>query len=221
MIPVKICGITSLENACMAVNYGASAIGMIFYSGSPRYVEPNKAAQWIGRVSGKVKKVGVFVNENIEIIRSTIEKLNLDYIQLHGNESPEFCKEILKPVIKVLRVDKHVDNSVLEKYNVYAFLLDTYKEDKPGGTGEKFKWEFVSALKTETPIILSGGLNADNIIEGINVIQPAAVDLNSGVESSPGEKDDNKMQQLFKILKSTHYHSNLFNDSILGVNDGL
>ena len=221
MIPVKICGITSLENAWMAVNYGASAIGMIFYKGSPRYVEPNKVVKWIEQVPDKVKKVGVFVNENIEIIQSAIEKLSLDYIQIHGNESPEFCKEIIKPIIKVLRVDNHVDNSVLEGYNVYAFLLDTYKKDKFGGTGENFNWEFVAALKTETPIILSGGLNADNILQGIDVVQPAAVDLSSGVESRPGEKDENKMKQLFEILKDTNCYSNLFNDSILGKSDGL
>ncbi|SVC55964.1 uncharacterized protein METZ01_LOCUS308818, partial [marine metagenome] len=107
----------------MAINYGASAIGMIFYKGSPRYVEPNKVVKWIEQVPDKVKKVGVFVNENIEIIQSAIEKLNLDYIQMHGNESPEFCKEIIKPIIKVLHVDNHVDNSVLEGHNVYAFLL--------------------------------------------------------------------------------------------------
>ena len=221
MIPVKICGITSLENAWMAVNYGASAIGMIFYKGSPRYVEPNKVVKWIEQVPDKVKKVGVFVNENIEIIQSAIEKLSLDYIQIHGNESPEFCKEIIKPIIKVLRVDNYVDNSVLEGYNVYAFLLDTYKKDKFGGTGENFNWEFVAALKTETPIILSGGLNADNILQGIDVVQPAAVDLSSGVESRPGEKDENKMKKLFKILKDTNCYSNLFNDSILGKSDGL
>jgi phosphoribosylanthranilate isomerase len=221
MIPVKICGITSLENACMAVNYGASAIGMVFYKGSPRYIHPHQVVEWIQRVPDQVKKVGVFVNENIEMIKSTIIKLNLDYVQLHGNESPEFCEEIFKPIIKVLNVDNHVHYSVLEGYNVYAFLFDTYKKDKPGGTGENFNWEFVSSLKTDTPIILSGGLNADNIIQGIDVVHPAAVDLSSGVESSPGQKDKNKMKQLFKILKDTNSNSNLFNDSIFGESDGL
>ena len=221
MIPVKICGITSQMNARMAVNYGASAIGIIFHEKSMRYVQPNKAAKWINEMSGQVKKVGVFVNEKIEVIQSISDKLSLDYIQLHGDESPEYCAEMIKPVIKVFRVDNHVDNSTLEGYDVHAFLLDTYKKGNPGGTGECFNWDLVSSLKTKTHIILSGGLNSDNIIKGIQKIQPAAVDVNSGVELSPGNKDKNKMIRLFEALKNTENQSNLFNDSILEENDEL
>ena len=221
MIPVKICGITSLKNASMAVNFGASALGMIFYRGSLRYVEPYKTGKWISQISGQVKKVGVFVNEEIEVIQSIVKRLSLDYVQLHGDESPEFCAKINKPIIKVIRVDNYVDNSLLKEYNVNAFLMDTYKEGLPGGTGEKFNWNFISSLKTETPIILSGGLNAENIIEGIDRIHPAAVDLSSGVESSPGKKDQNKMKQLFNVLKDTNVHTNLFNKSILRKHNGV
>ena len=112
MIPVKICGITSQKNAWMAVNYGASSIGMIFHEGSPRYVHPQNVVEWIDEISDQVKKVGVFVNEKIEVVQSITNKLNLDYIQLHGNESPEYCARMIRPVIKVIRVDKHVGNSV-------------------------------------------------------------------------------------------------------------
>ena len=221
MIPVKICGITSQKNARLAVNYGASAIGIIFYDKSPRYVHPQQATEWIKKVSGKVKKVGVFVDEQIEVIQSIANELGLDYIQLHGDEQPEYCAEIITPVIKVIRVDNHVDNSVLEGYDVHAFLLDTFKKGIPGGTGEQFDWDLISDLETDTPIILSGGLRPDNIIRGIERIKPAAVDVNSGVEVSVGEKDESKMRQLFEVLKNTDNHFNLFNNTIVERNDEL
>ena len=167
------------------------------------------------------KKDSLSDAESVKVIQSIADELNLDYIQLHGDESPEYCKDIVRPVIKVFRVDNHVDNSALEGYDVHAFLLDTYEKGNPGGTGECFNWDLVLSLKTKTPIILSGGLNSDNIIKGIQKIQPAAVDVNSGVESSPGEKDGNKMIQLFNRLNNTENHSNLFNDSILEENDEL
>ncbi len=208
MIPVKICGITTCEDAEIAVNYGASAIGMIFYEGSPRYIYPNKVEEWISAIPERVKKVGVFVNEKRKNIKTIVEKLNLDYIQLHGDESPEYCDKMIRPVIKAFHVGTDFDSAVLENFQVHAFLFDTYQKDKCGGTGRSFNWNLISDLKTDTPIILSGGLNPDNINEGIETVQPSAVDVNSGVESEPGKKDKVKVEKLFITMGNSNHIAN-------------
>ena len=205
MIPVKICGITTCEDAEIAVNYGASAIGMIFYEGSPRYIYPEKVKEWIPAIPAKMKKVGVFVNEKRKNIKTIVEKLNLDYIQLHGDESPEYCDKMIRPVIKVFQIGTDFDSAILGNFQVHAFLFDTYQKDKCGGTGRSFNWDLISDLKTDTPIILSGGLNPDNISEGIETVQPSAVDVNSGVESRPGIKDKIKVEKLFNTIKYSNH----------------
>jgi len=208
MIPVKICGITSCEDAEIAVNYGASAIGMIFYEGSPRYIYPEKVEKWISAIPAKIKKVGVFVNEKQKNIKTIVEKLNLDYIQLHGDESPEYCNKMIRPVIKAFRVGTDFDSVVLGNFQVHAFLFDTYRIGKPGGTGRSFNWGLISGLKTDTPIILSGGLNLGNINAGIATVQPSAVDVNSGVESESGIKDRMKVKKLFNTIESSNHIAN-------------
>ena len=208
MIPVKICGITTCEDAEIAVNYGASAIGMIFYEGSPRYIYPEKVEEWISAIPEKMKKVGVFVNEKRKNIKSIVEILNLDYIQLHGDESPEYCDKMIRPVIKVFHMGTDFDSAVLGNFQVHAFLFDTYQKDKCGGTGRSFNWDLISDLKTDTPIILSGGLNPGNINEGIETVQPSAVDVNSGVESEPGIKDKMKVEKLFNIIEKSNHIAN-------------
>ena len=208
MMPVKICGITSFEDAEIAVNYGASAIGMIFYEGSPRYIYPEKVKEWIPAIPAKMKKVGVFVNEKRKNIKTIVEKLNLDYIQLHGDESPEYCDKMIRPVIKVFQIGTDFDSAILGNFQVHAFLFDTYQKDKCGGTGRSFNWDLISDLKTDTPIILSGGLNPDNISEGIETVQPSAVDVNSGVESKPGIKDKLKVEKLFNTIENSNHIAN-------------
>ena len=207
---MKICGITSLKDAKIAVNYGASAIGLIFFQGSPRYVDPGKVKNWILDIPKNVKKVGVFVNEKIENIHSIVRDFNLDYIQLHGHESPDYCDQMIKPVIKVFRVGDDFDSNVLKDYQVAAFLFDTYQKGRPGGTGENFNWDLIADLKTNAPIILSGGLNAGNILDGIKAVNPSAVDINSGVESIPGIKDGWKVKNIFSKLENTKGHGELF-----------
>ena len=209
-IPVKICGITSLKDAKIAVNYGASAIGLIFFQGSPRYVDLGKEKNWILDIPKNVKKVGVFVNEKIENIHSIVRGLNLDFIQLHGHEPPDYCDQMIKPVIKVFRVGDDFDSNVLKDYQVAAFLFDTYQKGRPGGTGENFNWNLIADLKTNAPIILSGGLNAGNILDGIKAVNPSAVDINSGVESIPGIKDRWKVKNIFSKLENTKGHGKLF-----------
>jgi phosphoribosylanthranilate isomerase len=210
MIAVKICGITSLKDAEMAVNYSVSAIGMIFCPDSPRYVDPAEVEQWIERIPDSVKKVGVFVNEQIDTINNITRQLKLEFIQLHGDESPEFCNGIIRPVIKVFRVGDDFDAIVLNEYDVHGFLFDTYKKGNPGGTGTRFNWDLIANLKTETPIILSGGLTPENVLNGIEAVNPAAVDVNSGVESVPGVKDEEKIKELFSVLEHSNSCNNPF-----------
>ena len=210
MIAVKICGITSLKDAEMAVNYSVSAIGMIFCPDSPRYVDPAEVEQWIERIPDSVKKVGVFVNEQIDTINNITRQLKLEFIQLHGDESPEFCNGIIRPVIKVFRVGDDFDAIVLNGYDVHGFLFDTYKKGNPGGTGTRFNWDLIANLKTETPIILSGGLTPENVLNGIEAVNPAAVDVNSGVESVPGVKDEEKIKELFSVLEHSNSCNNPF-----------
>ena len=207
---MKICGFTSLKDAKIAVNYGASAIGLIFFQGSPRYVDPGKVKNWILDIPKNVKKVGVFVNEKIENIHSIVRDLNLDFIQLHGHESPDYCDQMIKPVIKVFRVGDDFDSNVLKDYQVAAFLFDTYQKGRLGGTGENFNWDLIADLKTNAPIILSGGLNAGNILDGIKAVNPSAVDINSGVESIQGIKDGWKVKNIFSKLENTKGHGELF-----------
>ena len=208
MIPVKICGITTYEDAEIAVNYGASAIGMIFYQDSPRNIYPDKVEAWISSIPEKVKKVGVFVNEKKKNIKTIVEKLNLDYIQLHGDESPKYCDKMIKPVIKVFRVGTDFDQDILDNFQVHAFLFDTYQEVKYGGTGKSFNWDLISDLITDTPIILSGGLNPQNINKMLETVQPSAIDVNSGVESKVGIKDSVKVEKLFNTLGNLNYITN-------------
>ena len=202
MMPVKICGITNLKDAQMAVNYGASALGFIFYDQSPRCIQSEIASQIVAELNGQVAFVGVFVNEKLDQIHAIADEVGLNFIQLHGDETPEYCQKVQLSVIKVFRVSPEFDGGMMDGYNVHAFLLDTYKKGTPGGTGEIFNWNIIGNLSIDIPIILSGGLDAGNIKNGINIVMPSAVDINSGVESRPGIKDEKKMDTLFKIIKN-------------------
>ncbi len=194
----------------MATNYGASALGFIFYEKSPRYINPEILKTWISNVPSSVKKVGVFVNKDVDKVNKIAEELNLGVVQLHGDESPEYCNQMIRPVIKVFRVNKKFDSIMLKNYQVATFLFDTYNKENHGGTGESFDWQSILQLNTETPVILSGGLNADNVLEGIEVVKPSAVDVNSGVETAPGKKDEEKIKNLFTILKNTKGNIEIF-----------
>ncbi len=210
MIPVKICGITSVNDAQLAIENGASAIGLIFYKPSPRNVSMEIAKEIVESVNGCVPIIGVFVDEHIQFLKSILSHVNLDILQLHGNETSQYCEQFNLPIIKVFRVRPEFDGSKLIDYNVSAFLFDTYKKRLPGGTGDSFDWELVSKLKIETPIILSGGLTPENIMRGIEVVNPSAVDVNSGVENCPGEKDAMKLAKLFSEINLTQGEDDFF-----------
>ena len=203
MIPTKICGITNLSDAQAAAVHGASAIGFIFYEKSSRAISIEDAKFISGHLSNDISKVGVFVNHDTAFIEEAIRSVSLNIIQLHGDETPGFCNQFDVPVFKAVRIKNEASLSVMDQYNVAGFLLDTFSNKQYGGTGETFDWSILNE-QIDTPIILSGGLNPDNILDAIDSVNPAAIDVNSGVELSPGKKDHQKINLLFENLKNTN-----------------
>lgn len=202
---IKICGITSQDDALAAANAGADMIGMIF-SQSPRMISKEKAKEISAVLPKKIEKVGVFVNEKSETINTIFKDCALDYVQLHGDESPEFCRKVQGKTIKVFRIAKAEDLLQIKNYNniCTAIMLDTFVAGKPGGTGKTFDWKLARAAKNLTglPIFLSGGLTPRNVKQAIETVQPYAVDVCSGVESAPGKKDRQLIELFIKNSKS-------------------
>jgi len=193
---IKICGITNTEDALAAESFGADAVGFIFYKKSKRFVTLKQAVQIIKTLSPFTTKVGVFVNETFEVINNISKQTGINVVQLHGDEKPEVIKSVSLPVIKAFRVDDNFDYDKLNQYLEYSILLDAYSENDYGGTGNKFNWEKIPA-DIRNKIILSGGISSDNIEFIYKNINPAAVDLSSSLEISPGKKDNKKMEMFF------------------------
>lgn len=191
---IKVCGITNFEDALAAANYGVDALGFIFYKGSPRYIEPENAKQIISYLPPFITTVGVFVNEDPAKIRFIMEFAGINILQLHGDEPPEACN-IWTRVIKAFRVSALTDLKSLERYRTSANLLDTYSPDIYGGTGRTFNWDIAVEAKRFGQVILSGGLNNENIENAIKWVNPYAVDVNSGIEQYKGKKDLKKMRE--------------------------
>lgn len=199
---IKICGITNLEDALLAAELGAHALGFIFYPPSPRKVEAETAREIIRQLPPFVLSVGVFVNEEAATVQELEARVGLDWVQLHGQESPEYCRSLGRRVLKGFRIKDENSLKELEAYRgaVQAFLLDTYKKDRTGGTGEIFDWELARRARQYGPIVLAGGLTADNVAQAIKIAQPQAVDVASGVELYPGKKDHVKMIAFFENI---------------------
>lgn len=201
---IKICGITNIDDAQNAVSLGADAIGFIFSKNSPRYVSPEVAEGISLFLPPFVFVVGVFVDEDKETVKEISERCKLDLIQLHGEESPAYCLEMPRRVIKAFRVSDPEDLEPITLYQgvVSAILLDTKVKDIEGGTGRTFDWGLaLKAKEHDIPLILAGGVNADNIEKAVQLVNPYAVDLSSGVESEPGRKDYNKMAEILEIAR--------------------
>jgi len=202
-VAVKICGITDYEDASIAVELGAGALGFIF-ADSPRQITPQKARDIIRAIPPFVKTVGVFVDEGPAAIKEIIHDCGLDLVQLHGDESPDLCCELMPYTIKALRIK---DESSLRTSRIYhgkvrALLLDTYSKDKAGGTGKTFDWQLaIKIKKLGIPIILAGGLGPSNIDGAISTVRPYAVDVNSGVEERPGKKSHTLMKDLMEKVR--------------------
>ena len=192
---VKICGITREEDALLAVDCGADAIGLNFYESSPRHVNVANAQAIAANLPPFVAKVGLFVSAEPAWIEQVSSEVGLDLLQFHGDESSAQCEAHNKPYIKAIRMKPGVDlNALMQEYaSASGLLLDTYQPGKPGGTGVCFDWALIPK-DLPKPIILAGGLNPSNVGRAIEMVQPYAVDATSGVEASPGKKDPAKLK---------------------------
>ncbi len=201
-VRIKICGITNQADAAAAVRAGADALGFIFYAGSPRCVAPERAAEIVAGLPPFVVPVGVFVNAAAGEIESICETAGIQAAQLHGDESPGFCEALAgqkRPVIKAFRVRDASWKSDAAAYPVGAVLLDTFAEDRYGGTGTTFDWRLVEGSPHR--VILSGGLNPDNVAEAVRSVRPYGVDTGSGVEREPGRKDHDKVRAFVEAAR--------------------
>ena len=204
MTQVKICGITNNQDALFAAECGATALGFIFYPPSPRYVTPEDALKIISTIPDMVIKVGVFVNDKADEIKRIMEYCALDMIQLHGDETPDFCRQFPSSIIiKALELKSDDDVNSVHNYDIAAILVDTRYAGLYGGTGKKSNWDLARSIRNKKPLILSGGLNTENIAEAIRSVLPAALDINSGAESSPGKKDHKKLARIFSIIRAS------------------
>jgi len=200
-VRVKVCGITCIEDALMAARCGADALGFVFYAGSPRCVRPQDVKRIVATLPPFVTTVGLFVNEDPSRVTEILDICGLDVAQLHGDEAPADC--VLPPhrVIKAFRVQDQNSLSTLPAYEVSAFLLDSYVAGSYGGTGHRFNWDLAAEAASRYPVILAGGLTPENVADAVQRVRPYAVDVSSGVESSPGRKDPNKVAAFVRRAK--------------------
>ncbi len=199
---VKICGITNLADAQVAVEAGADALGFIFYEKSPRYVTIQQAAEISKQLPSFLMRVGVFVNAPEEIILRAISEVGLTMLQFHGHETPEYCAQFGLMNMKAFPMRDAKSLEKISNYQTDAYLLDAYLETVLGGTGKTFNWDLaVEAQKFGKPIFLSGGLTPENVADAIKKVQPFGVDVSSGVEMSPGKKDAAKVRAFISAVK--------------------
>ena len=202
---VKICGITNIEDALRVVELGADALGFVFYEKSPRKITKEKAKEIIDKiqtVKPRVVKVGLFVDELEERVNEITSYCNFDILQFHGDETPNYCKKFPQKIIKAFKIKDKESLVNIPKYEVDYYLLDAYSEELPGGTGKTFNWDLAKEAKEfGKPIILSGGLNPENIIEALKKVLPFGVDVSSGVELFPGQKDHKKLEEFITKVK--------------------
>jgi phosphoribosylanthranilate isomerase len=201
MIKIKICGITNLDDALAAADAGADALGFNFYKKSPRYIEPERAIEIIAQLPPFIMPVGIFVNEREERIREIQHMTCIQAIQLHGDESPEFCQRFENRVIKAFQVRDKESIKHMAHYRVGAFLLDSYKDGLRGGTGTTFDWHLAVVAKTFGRIILAGGLTPENVTEAVKLVQPYGVDVAGGVEKEKGIKDHAKLKKFIAEVR--------------------
>jgi len=201
-VKVKICGMTRLQDAVLAAEYGATAVGFIFYKKSPRSITMKAAREIIAKLPPFVDTVGVFVNETAQKVNKVADYCGLDIVQLHGDESPAFCRKIHRRVIKAFRIKDMQSLKLLQKYSVSGFLLDTFSENAHGGTGKVFDWNLAHPAKKMGPVILAGGLTARNVRQAIRQVRPYGVDVCSGVEKSPGIKDPEQVRAFLENIRS-------------------
>lgn len=205
MVKVKICGITCLDDALAAVDAGADALGFVFCPLSPRHIFSEQAAKIIRALPPFVQTVGLFVNEELAVVNTTADQCGLDLVQLHGEETSEYCSSVRRRVIKAFRVKDITTLDSLSQYDVAGCLLDAWSPAAHGGTGQVFNWEIAAeAVKREHRIVLAGGLTPENVAECIRQAWPYGVDVSSGVESAPGRKDTAKVRRFIEQVRLCH-----------------
>jgi phosphoribosylanthranilate isomerase len=199
---VKICGLTTLEDAMAAVEAGADAVGFVLYKESPRCISVEQAQEIIKQLPPFVTTVGLFVNQPTHWVRIMAERCGVDAFQFQGDETPQYCEAFRQRAIKTIRVQDAASLDRMPEYHVRAFVLDAYREGEYGGTGQRFDWDLAVPAKVHGRIILAGGLTPDNVAEAVRRVQPFAVDVSSGVEGSvKGTKDHGKIRAFIQAAK--------------------
>lgn len=198
---VKICGTTSLKDALLAIESGADAVGFIFYKESPRNISQKDVKDIVVQLPPFIETVGVFVNETSDKVNRIAEQCRLTAVQLHGDESPAFCRRVKRRVIKAVRVKDGESLKGMSGYDVSGYLLDAFNEESRGGTGMVFDWNLALRAKKQGPVIIAGGLNQFNVYTAIHRVKPYGVDVCSGVEKSPGIKDSEKVGEFIKAVR--------------------
>ncbi len=203
MVKVKICGITNLEDAKVAVDAGCDALGFVFYKKSPRYIAAQKAEEIIKELPRNVTKIGVFVNAKAKTIKNIAKLCGLDILQFHGSESPAFCRKFNGyKIIKAFRIKDKIDLSRVLRYKTFAYLFDTFEKGRLGGTGKKFNWDLLKYLEdVKQPIFISGGLNERNVKEAVKSVRPGWVDVSSSLEIKPGKKSHKRVEEFIKAAR--------------------
>tara|TARA_B100000676_G_C18026377_1_gene815851 strand:- start:591 stop:1211 length:621 start_codon:yes stop_codon:yes gene_type:complete len=202
-VRVKICGIKSPEDGLVAAHAGADAIGLNFFPPSPRYVEPERARDIAQALPAYVNRVALFVNEPTETVERVLARVPVDTLQFHGDETPEFCSQFGMPYVKSVgvRARRDIELAAEQYVDATALLLDQFDRERWGGTGELFDWTLIPGER-RMPIVLAGGLTADNVAEALRVVRPYAVDVSGGVESERGVKDPAKIEQFLRGVMS-------------------
>jgi phosphoribosylanthranilate isomerase len=215
---IKVCGITNQEDARTAAAAGADGLGFIFVEQSPRLVEPDMVRAITRQLPPFVDRIGVFVDQEMEAVEEIIHYCGLTLVQLHGSESPEYCRKISCKVIKSFAVGPGAESEAVAAFADAAsgFLLDTYHPDIAGGTGMPFDWSLVERVNPPGPVILAGGLNPENIGEAVLEVKPFAVDVNSGVEYQPGRKDPDKLKRFANEVRQADEQARRASTPFLG-----
>ena len=198
---IKVCGITRRQDALLAAELGADAVGFVFYDRSPRYIAPEKAAAILRALPPFVSAVGLFVNAGEQEIAAVVQQCPLDVLQLHGDESPEFCEAQRRRVLKAVPVSDARDLQRAGRYDCPVLLDARAPEGVYGGTGTRFDWKLLDGFAHPWPLALAGGLDADNVAEALAVRQWFALDVSSGVEALPGVKDEGRMRAFFDAVR--------------------
>jgi phosphoribosylanthranilate isomerase len=203
-IQVKICGVKSEADAIAAIESGADALGFNLYPGSKRYIQWQKHAAWIRELPAEVSRIAVVVNSTLDEASQLLEMDLFDGLQLHGEESREFCESLIKhrkPLLKAVRLTAVELLERVRSYPVFGFLIDSFREDAFGGTGDRFDWKLLRDVQIEKPLIVAGGLTPENVAEAIREMQPYAVDVASGVENREGFKDKKMMEDFIHAAR--------------------